>query len=142
MTQDEKELLLKDLNARVLYDVKIRVEYPFLKEEEWHPEILYWSDLQRLCMANTSIILEEFKPYLFPMSSMTDEQKSYLYYNTKFDVDRYGDLITKFDEDNNYFYTDLYDYLFIIDWLNKNHFDYRGLIEKGLAIDATGKNIY
>ena len=29
-----------------------------------------------------------------------------------------------------------------IDWLNKNHFDYRGLIEKGLAIDATGKNIY
>lgn len=142
MTQDEKELLLKDLSARVPYDVKIRVEYPYLKEEEWHPEILCWSDLLRLCVANTSIILEEFKPYLFPMSSMTDEQKSYLYYNTKFDVDRYGDLITKFDEDDNYLYTDLYDYLFIIDWLNKNHFDYRGLIEKGLAIDATGKNIY
>lgn len=142
MTQNEKELLLKDLSARVPYDVKIRVEYPFLKEEEWHPEILCWSDLLRLCVANTSIILEEFKPYLFPMSSMTDEQKSYLYYNTKFDVDRYGDLITKFDEDDNYLYTDLYDYLSIIDWLNKNHFDYRGLIEKGLAIDCTDLDIY
>jgi hypothetical protein len=51
-------------------------------------------------------------------------------------------LTVKNDEDDNYFYTDTYDYISLIDWLNKNHLDYRGLIEKGLALDATGQNIY
>ena len=37
---------------------------------------------------------------------------------------------------------DFQDWLWLINWLNKNHFDYHGLIEKGLALDATGLNIY
>ena len=67
----------------------------------------------------------EFKPYLFPLSSMTDKQKNEYQYITE-----------RWMNDPAYSISDS------IDWLNKNHFDYRGLIEKGLAIDATGTDIY
>ena len=144
MKQEQKDLLLKDLCGRLPYEVKIRIEYPFLKEEEWHPEILYGLDLQRLCIANTSIRLEEVKPYLFPLSSMTREKREEFvkfadYEPRAEDCGRhqelyYYDLV---GHENN-----LYPNSDAIDWLNKNHFDYRGLIEKGLANDATNLNIY
>ena len=66
-----------------------------------------------------------FKPYLFPLSSMTEEQKKEYQYITE-----------RWMYDSSYSISDS------TDWLNKNHFDYRGLIKKGLAIDATGLNIY
>lgn len=67
----------------------------------------------------------EIKPCLFPMSSMTEKQKNEYQYITE-----------RWMNDSSYSISDS------IDWLNKNHFDYRGLIEKGLAIDATGTDIY
>ena len=69
--------------------------------------------------------VEDFRPYLFPLSSMTEEQKKEYQYITE-----------RWMYDSSYSISDS------IDWLNQNHFDYRGLIEKGLAIDATGLNIY
>ena len=60
--------------------------------------------------------------YLFPLSSMTDEQEKECQ-----------------QIKHSYYYDDSF---VLFDWYNKNHFDYRGLIEKGLAIDATGLNIY
>ena len=72
-----------------------------------------------------SIYSNEYKPYLFPMSSMTDYQKS-----------DYQFITERWMNDPSHSISDS------IDWLNKNHFDYRGLIEKGLAIDATNLNIY
>ena len=71
----------------------------------------------------------DFKPYLRPMSSMTDEEK--LEY-------RIIQWVYKADYSAPEYFDDLKSY----DWLNKNHFDYRGLIKKGLAIDATGLNVY
>ena len=68
-----------------------------------------------------SIYSNEYKPYLFPLSSMTEEQKKKWFYTLSSD------------------YNITYD---TVDWLNKNHFDYRGLIDKSLALDATGLNIY
>lgn len=133
MKQEYKDLLMKDLSARLPYGVVVKDR----------------NGVHTLTPGNTEFIdlfngKCNIAPYLFPLSSMTEEQKSFLHYNTKFSIDvyRWGELVTKFDEEDNYLYTDLYDYLSIIDWLNKNHFDYRGLIEKGLAIDATGLNIY
>ena len=69
--------------------------------------------------------VSKIKPYLFLLSSMTDEQRKEYQYITE-----------------RWMYDPSYSISDSTDWLNKNHFDYRGLIEKGLAIDATGLNIY
>ena len=122
MTREEKELMIKDIRARLPYGVKIRVEYPFMEEKDWYPEDLHGLDLRRDLIAGTSIRTEEIKPYLFPLSSMSKEQEQEEYEICKYYIPGY--------ESN------------LIDFYNKNHFDYRGLIEKGLAIDATGLNIY
>ena len=121
MTQD-KELLLKDLCARLPYGVKVLVD-----NKHWcdfngrTPSEITFDNSYRLLYVGTD--LGYVKPYLFPLSSMTEEQKS-----------QYSFFLTRI--------IDGYDSSLLIDWLNKNHFDYRGLIPKGLAIDATGLNIY
>ena len=80
--------------------------------------------------------IEEVKLYLFPLSSMTKEQKEEIEDKLIFPSNSNGGWI-------EVLYDDKYNIPFwFIDFCNKNHFDYRGLIEKGLAIDATGKNIY
>lgn len=74
--------------------------------------------------------INDVKPYLRPMSSMTEEQYDQLYIDSRVKNDSI-DILDALANDMD-----------AIDWLNKNHFDYRGLIEKGLAIDATNLNIY
>ena len=128
MTQEEKELLLKDLCARLPYGVKI-LDIPanvvgklFL--------ISTTDTVQYETTDDTGIqTLYNIKPYLFPLSSMTEEEQKTLdsMCNGVEMVSRLSGL-KMFDKAFN--------------WLNENHFDYRGLIEKGLAIDATGLNIY
>ena len=86
-----------------------------------------------------------FKPYLFPFSSMTNEQKSEL--NKKFNVQfSRNDIYSIHYHSEGYWDTDLeldlQDWLWFINWCYKNHFDVNKLIEKGLAVDATGLNIY
>lgn len=123
MTQEHKELLLKDLCARLPYGIK------FLRESwnyEWDQElsvIEVLEDIDKDGYINRTKVynVEDIKPYLFPLSSMTEEQeKEWLYILS-------SDYHITYDT---------------VDWLNKNHFDYRGLIPMGLAIDATNLNIY
>ena len=123
MTQEDKELLFKDLCARLPYGIK------FLRESwnfEWDQElsvIEILEDIDKDGYINKTKVynVEDIKPYLFPLSSMTEEQQTNL---TKFVANGiHGENI-------------------LYDWYNKNHFDYRGLIPMGLAIDATGLNIY
>ena len=139
MKQENKELLLKDLCARLPYGVKC---YDEAQREVGVFKHFEYDGFGRIHNGRGVRFIENIKPYLFPLSSMTKEQESYLHFNTKFRLDICNDLTVKIDEDDSCFYTDTYDYISLIDWLNKNHFDYRGLIEKGLAIDATGLNIY
>ena len=114
MTQEDKELLLKDLCARLPYGVKVLVDNKHWCDFDGHtPSKITFDNSYRLILLGTE--LWYVKPYLFPMSSITDRQYDIMYGITE--NDRH-------------------------DWLNANHFDYRGLIEKGLAIDATGLNIY
>lgn len=130
MKQEEKDLLIKDLCARLPYNVKIEtLDGPQIFDIRW-------------LSINMCNIANPYLPYLFPLSSMTEEQKSYLYFNTKFEVDMFGKLVVKMDSDDNYLYTDISDYTSIINWLIKNNFDYQGLIPMGLAIDATNLNVY
>lgn len=138
MLQEDKELLLKDLCARLPYSIKIR--YVFNGEDcvstiEKIDSFGYiWDDYQG-CYH-----IREIKPYLFPMSSMTEEQEEelkniYYRYNGMFQyTQRIFDRIP-FSEMKYFPYQ-------IEEFFNKNHIDYRGLIPMGLAKDATGLNIY
>ena len=127
MTKENKELLLKDLCARLPYNVICQVE--FKENGKYNSKVMLLSgiftDEAYFTTKGGSIYSNEYKPYLFPMSSMTDYQKS-----------DYQFITERWMNDPSHSISDS------IDWLNKNHFDYRGLIEKGLAIDATNLNIY
>ena len=118
MTQEEKDLLLKDLCARLPYRVKVN--------NEIQGDFVIYGVCENYIFARTTTShvdfwVENIKPYLFPLSSMTEEQQINL---TKF-------VANGINGEN-----------ILYDWYNKNHFDYRGLIPMGLAIDATGLNIY
>ena len=121
--KDLKDLLLRDLCARLPYGIKASY---YGADEECET----WDEVDGVAfdyveIGQYSLPIERVKPYLFPISSMTEEQKNEYQYITE-----------RWMNDSSYSISDS------IDWLNKNHFDYRGLIEKGLAIDATGLNIY
>lgn len=157
MTQEDKDLLIKDLCARLPYEVKASVNSEYLSEELIkvgynEPLVIYGITadgsisftLDKFLMEYSMPILS-IKPYLFPLSSMTEEQKKEL--DKKFHViGIYWNNIKICYHSEGYWDTDLevdfQDWLWLINWLNKNHFDYRGLIEKGLAIDCTNLNIY
>ena len=127
MTKKEKDLVIKDLCARLPYDVIVDYAH-----NAYNVHKGYYIKHDSKCILSCYLLDvfisprqneegEYIKPYLFPLSSMTEEQQINL---TKFVANGiHGENI-------------------LYDWYNKNHFDYRGLIEKGLAIDATNLNIY
>lgn len=126
MTQEEKDLLLKDLCARLPYGVKaivkthkgenvgkiisVSTKNNIILGELYNGKECFWLDYG------------SFKPYLRPMTSMTKEEKV-IYSNYKIVVRDLG-IVFEYNLD------------FVTEWLLKHHFDYRGLIEKGLAIEA------
>ena len=142
MTQEDKELLLKDLCGRLPYGVK--VNGVFLNYNKDNGKILYEKCDKEFNYEHLNRY-ETLKPYLFPLSSMTEEHKKeiskryklHTYYGLCIEIANHSEGY--WDDDNS---CNLQDYLWLVDWLNKNHFDYRGLIKMGLAIDATGLNIY
>ena len=148
MTQEDKKLLLKDLCARLPYGVKCIVTKSRIEEGQKGD----MGKLVCICLEGVNCISDipffsefgNFKPYLFPLSSMTEEQ-CYKFYCG------FVENETDYNDFKKYYFdgclwskvlTSINDCSDIIDWFNKNHFDYRDLIEKGLAIDATGLNIY
>jgi hypothetical protein len=137
MTQNEKDLLLKDLTARLSYGVHIH-SYCSFDQDSVNP-LYSLRECNGVIKINDLYYIEEVKPYLFPLSSMTEEQ--YEKFIAICGWDGYIEDVRR----GKFFcleYVGL-DYIYdTIDWFNKNHFDYRGLIDKGLAIDATNKNIY
>ena len=127
MTEEDKKLLLKDLSSRLTYNVKVYVKN-WSKLDRKYYEGVYTVESIHSSLNTVLAYSDKFsveiivgyddyviKPYLFPMSEMTEEQ--------------YNQYVK-------------YSAIESIDWLNKNHFDYRGLIKKGLALDATNLNIY
>lgn len=142
---DNKELLLKDLSARLPYEVKLKITLDLSYDT-------CYDTVEQSCTFNATLyginidgeptdilihhdnedtanflnehfqecpsILEDWIPYLRSMSSMTEEEKSdYLWFCSSHPLDEY--LVENF-----------------VDWLNSHYFDYRGLIEKGLAFEA------
>ena len=127
MTKEDKELLIKDLCSRLPYGLII--DYNGIRTTLHDIKVfqLYDSDdviEDYVCLIDIFgdddyVAVENIKPYLFPLSSMTEEQQ--LFYSTHLNYIPYYQRV---------------------DWFNENHLDYRGLISMGLAEDATGLNIY
>ena len=133
MTNEEKFLLLQDLSARVPYGVMVeQTLFPqSLADKEQRLKSVQANNVVQLYWykyINEFVPIHCIKPYLRPMSSMTKEERK------KFNslcVIIYNEIKGK---------TILYT-IEVIDWLNAHHFDYRNLIEKGLAIEAP-KDMY
>ena len=130
MKKEDKKLLLQDLCARLPYGVKASV-YSYWNESYLDDSIV-GVDIEEdefFCsiVPGVRCPIIKTKPYLFPLSSMTEEQTEELI-----------KLINTGQNDNNEFMRSLCR----IEFYHKHHFDYRGLIPMGLAIDATGLNIY
>ena len=155
MTQEDKELLLKDLCARLdtnlvcsIYRTddegvgyRNEILHGYCKGDIWY-EFYFRED----CSIGIDSV-SKIKPYLFPLSSMTEEMLEELNINGLF---KYRDTIANIShlESKNgiseeiYTYIDIESISVLIEFFHSHHIDYRGLIEKGFAIDATGLNIY
>ena len=142
MTQEDKELLMKDLCARLPYETKCAIcgaSGTIMKDKEtifytpW-PNIITFEGYER----NKCYMYWQVKPYLRPMSSMTEEE------NKEFDIITNGEKGFYEDEDGWIRCDNIHTKWGVwpkgcaemIDWLNAHHFDYRGLIENGLALEA------
>lgn len=123
MKQDDKELLLKDLCSRLPYHTRVKVWLKDGTTEEGPLDLEHnYGDVLRDAFYYNEIV--KIKPYLFPLSSMTDEQEEE--YNN---LNGYEKGLFPHTEE-------------ALDYLIKNNFDLRGLIEKSLALDATNLGIY
>ena len=151
MKQEDKDLLLKDICGRLpygvkVYDVKSSINSPFMNLNHVNGIVgeVFISYMNKCRTAP----IEDIKPYLFPLSSMTDEQAKELF-------NIFGLVCPSTEEDYikinectgiTFFLCQGFDVEThldkLIDWLNKNHFDYRGLIPMGLANDCTNLNVY
>ena len=140
MKQEEKDLLLKDLCARVPYGVKVKFKTNGIIENK--ENFIYNEDGEYEYITNgksyltldiikalSNNYLDEIKPYLFPLTNMTDEQKEI-----------YCQLQQRVIYNSKGFVTE--DVMNFINWCYENHLDINDLIPKGLAIDATNLNIY
>jgi hypothetical protein len=126
MTQEDKNLLLRDLSARLSYHVRCKV---WLKDGTTEEGVLdlehNYGDVLRDAFYYNKIV--DIKPFLRPMSSMTEEERKeyneYLFHGAS--IGLMSNTETAYE---------------LIDWLNAHYFDYRGLIEKDLAIAVTEEN--
>ena len=132
MKQSDKELLLKDLCGRLPYKVILSVT---LKDKY---DKIVTRNIQ-LSVGNLTYITShshwrEYKPYLRPMSSMTEKERN--------EYERF--VFTRYHEWDGHSkhteYVELEDVNEYFEFLNAHHLDYRGLIEKGLAIEVTKEN--
>ena len=125
MTQEHKDLLLKDLCARLPYGVKVKTNNINILKLGTHTRVgEYVTD-----------VIEPCKPYLFPLSSMTEEQKVEYDKMSELDIEY---TITQIENNSQIWTSGLNRF----NWLLKNHFDVYGLIPMDLAIDSTNLEIY
>ena len=118
MEENLKQLLLKDLCARLSYGVQVLADIDKTFDGGIIGKVVGVNEsLVYLEGVLTPFSLDEIKPYLRPMSSMTEEEKKEYKHLVAFSGNPIGSAS-------------------FIDFLNAHHFDYRGLLEKGLAIEA------
>lgn len=128
MTQEEKELLIKDLCSRLQYEIKA------WEDNEYPPfTIIGYDGTDFIDNDGWEHRIGTFKPYLRPMSSMTEEEE--IEFEKIFELE-----LKALESPEGHTIESAASSVFAIDFYNKYHFDYRGLIEKGLAIAVTENN--
>lgn len=139
MTQEDKELLLKDLCARLPYGVKIMFSSNGFRWD-WEQTLEEISRCEDGEYAINGWGIHGIKPFLRPISSMTEEERKELRALCEEDLSEFAGFIRAghgLSHDGLY----MFDKMRQLEWLLKNHFDYHGLIDKGLAIKAP-KDMY
>ena len=149
MTQEHKELLLKDLCARLPYGVKFMCNKNIYTTKGLDLIVTDEGDWEYAVTAKDTapIEIDFIKPYLFPLSSMTEEQEKEIqeitgnpdYACITIKTDGLELWLNFIDTDPTIWLDTIFE---VQDYLNKNHFDYRNLINKNLARDCTNLNIY
>lgn len=140
------DIIYKELSARMTYGLKVQVNDELFTFDKMHMGIgMLYTDYYRQPLETPEIILSgcfygnDIKLYLYPLSSMTEEQCEEFKMVSGLDADLDSIRRGEFSLIGDIAIDCIVD---AIDWFNKNHFDYRELIPLGLAIDATGLNIY
>lgn len=130
MKQEDKELLLKDICARLPYKLVCKVKYRENGEYKTSNMVLdgIFRDNAYFISQNGTVYSGDYKPYLFPVSNMTEEQKKELRTFDSLDAESTMSLGEWAIQ--------------LVDFYNKYHLDYRDLIPMDLALDATDLNIY
>ena len=140
MTQEEKDLLFKNLCARLPYHTRVKVWLKDGTTEEGALDLEHnYGDVLRDAFYYDKIV--KIKPFLFPLSSMTEEQLFEVQEILGKNEIEIGDgFLSIIDSGiNTITYLEI---LVVLEWFYKNHFDVNNLIPMGLAIDATELNIY
>lgn len=141
MTKEQKELLFKDLCARLPYGVKCRTSKKggIIRIKDCVLDCHWLSEVRN--------DFYKIKPYLFPLSSISTSERneivSILGCDFPWDISE-GVLEWTFEGsvDSQTFELSIDKIERLIHFFNAKHFDYRGLIPMGIAIDATGLGIY
>lgn len=138
MTQEEKQLLLRDLCSRLPYGVKISVQSWDGEKQECIDKVDVLYSVNRdeyIKSANEDydFSIEDIKPYLFPMPNK-DEDEGYNKFPDELIEIELKVISGELEREHSF--------EFEMNYYHENHIDYRGMIEKGLALDATGLNIY
>ena len=142
MKKEEKEILLKDLCGRLSYGIKCSfgVDDAVYEITGINPTCCGASEIQATHVKssiNGDFRLNSCKPYLFPMSSMTKKQKDYIRNRFCYEWESDEEVSDLWKHK-----LEFGDALEFIQWCYENHLDINSFIPKGLATDATGKNIY
>ena len=132
MTQEEKSILLQDLCARLTYGVMVQCITESARRANASPLTETLNTVLYRYVEEDNI---ELKPYLRPMSNMTEEERADMGEAIKKDcISPYGEI--KSSGVDNLLLCTVKGSSNLIDWLNKHYFDYHGLIDKGLALEA------
>ena len=134
MTQEQKDLLLKDLCARLPYFTKVQIKNEIVVLDSICDDDGYHFNF--IGDDREGVNIENIKPYLFPLSSMTEEDNA-IYFKIWEDTGKMAYL-----EGCHHLIINIKAYKAANDYLLSKHYDVNGLIPMGLANDATGKNIY